>query len=274
MSGFKMNLVFGLVNIPVRYKTLTRSIKPVSARLLCPQHHEIVNQRYVCSVGTEQEHLLERSELVKGYPHPDDPTRLVVVDPDVIDTLTEERTGTAEIQCVIDPALIDPAYFEKTILLWAEAGAERAFDLFANALRMEQRAALVTTVLSKQTRQLVLRFSETFGTVLGHVCYFTSMIRTEDVEKAKGSVAATPPTAKELEIARTLMRTLEGTFDPQDVADTYTPLLQQAIRDAADGKKAKKAVAKKTRHEAELLQALMASLEEVKGTRKRTKERR
>jgi len=48
--GYKLNLAFGLVNVPVRYKPLNEAGSTISAKTLCPEHHEPVKAGlWVCS---------------------------------------------------------------------------------------------------------------------------------------------------------------------------------------------------------------------------------
>lgn len=265
--GKKLTLTFGLVSIPLRYKPLSEgSSGGVSAKMMCPEHELTLNQGpYVCGRGTEGEHTIERADIVKGYPHPDEAKQLVIVDPSVLEEFAEERTGDAEIDRIVDVGSIDPAYFDKVYVVWPGDGknAERSFDLLATVLRESGKAAVTTAVLSKQTRTIVFRWSEEFDCLIAHVCRFRSEIRLADVQVV-GAVAAQreEPSEAELDLARQIFATLEGEFDPADVDDEWTPAVQNAIRQAAGGKTApKKAETKKVVEPAgDLMATLNASL--------------
>lgn len=262
--GNKLNLAFGLVNVPVRYKPLADTAKTVSAKLTCPEHGPELKQGYTCSVGTDHEHAIERADIAKSYPHPDS-GELVVVDPAVLEEFAESRTGNAQIEKIVDATTIDPAYFDKVYLVWPDAGGEDAFDLLAAVLRSEQRAAVTTTVISKQTQTVVFRWSEELECLLAHVCRFTTNIRHADVETVKAvSATRTAPPANQVEAAKALFASLAGEFDPSEVEDEWTPLVQDAIRQAAGGKVPAKAAAKPSAKASDLMGALMASVEATK----------
>lgn len=258
----KLTLGFGLVNVPVAMKPLNETQRSVPGKNMCPTHGPTINQRNVCCVGTADEHVLEYAELVKGYPHPDDPKQFVEVDPSVIEEIAESGNGMAKIERIVDATTIDAAYFDKVYLCWPQEGGEAAFDLIAAVLRSEGRAAVTTTVLSKQTRMVVFRWSEEFGCLLAHVCRFGTELRQADVGLVKlGAGARTEPTTAQFDAARTLLHTLSGEFDPAEVEDTWTTMMQDAIRAAAGGKTFTPAKAQAVDSSSDLMASLMASLE-------------
>lgn len=250
-----MNLGFGLVNFTIRYKPLTEGGSTISAKTLCPEHHIPVKQgEWVCTEG----HNVARDEVIKGYPHPDS-GEYVIVDPSVLDEFAESRTGDASIERIVDPSTIDPAYYDKVYLV---DGATDAYDLFCAYLRTTKKAAVTKTVISKQTQTVVFRWSEDFDCLLAHVCRFTSQIRLGDVASVKGAASMrTAPPKEALELAKQIFAGLEGTFDPTDVEDEWTPAVQDAIRQAAGGKAIPKAAAKKAAAPAsDLMATLTASV--------------
>jgi len=240
----KLNLSFGLVTVPIRYKPLAESKSGgVSAKMMCEEHHAALNQgAMVCSRGTADEHTVERGDIVKGYPHPDNPKQFVIVDPSVLDEFAESRTGDAAIKRIVDFSSIDPAYFDKVYTVWPGDGdrAAQSFDLFASVLREGGKAAVTTTVISKQTRTVIFRWSDDLGCLIAHVCRFQSQIRLGDVEVV-GAVAErrAKPSEEELGLARQILSSLEGEFDPGEITDTWTPAIQDAIRQVGSGQEIK-----------------------------------
>jgi DNA end-binding protein Ku len=261
--GSKLTLGLGLVNVPVAYKPLNETQRPVPGKLMCPEHGPQLAQGYTCCSGTEHEHAIESAEIVKGFPHPDDPATFVPVDPAVLEEIAESRTGSAQIERIVDASSIDAAYFEKVYLVWPQEGGEAAFDLLAAVLKTEGKAAVTTTVMSKQTRTLVFRWSDELECLLAHVCRFDSQIRHHDVEIVKNATSARPAApAEQLHAARMLLTSLEGEFDATEVDDEYTPLLRDAIRAAASGAtfETKKAASAPAASATDLMASLMASL--------------
>jgi len=269
--GSKLTLAFGMVSVPVRYKPVTETKRPVSATLMCPEHGPSLKQHYKCSQDTPDEHEIEKSEIVKGYPHPDDSSKLVEVDPSVLEEFAESRTGMATITKTVDVDEIDPAFFDKTYLVWPDAGGEAAFDLLSIALAEDRRAAVVTTPLGKQTRMMVFRWSEELECVLAHVLSFTSQLRLADVEKVQSSTRnREAPPSDQVALAKQLLASIHGEFDAEEVEDTYTPLVHDAIRQVAKGDKviSRKAEEAPATGTADLMAALQASVEAAKPVKK------
>ena len=263
--GYKLNLAFGLVNVPVRYKPLNETTTAVAAKMTCAEHGPELKQGYTCSVGTDHEHAIERADIVKSYPHPDT-GQLVIVDPSVIDEFAESKSGNAQIERIVDVSSIDPVYFDKVNLVWPDAGGEPAFDLLTAVLRDEKKAAVTTTVMQKQTQTVVFRWSEELGCLVAHVCRFTTNIRHGDVETVKAIAATrTAPPKEQVAAAKALFATLEGEFDPSAVEDTYTPAVQDAIRQVAAGQPVEvTAKAAPIAKADDLMATLMASIETTK----------
>lgn len=233
-SSKKLVLTFGLVNVPIRLKPHSETSSPIAAKTLCPEHHVPLKQgAWECPNG----HQVARTDPVKGYPHPDNRKQLVVMDPKTLDEYAEERTGNAEIKKIVDVSTIDPAYFDKCYIVDVGEGpnAQQPFDLLKIVLRDEGKAAVTTTVMNKRTRTMIFRWSEELG-LLAHVCLFRSQIRLGDVE-AVNAVAALrePPSAEMIELAKGIFASLEGEFDPGEVEDDYLTLVQDAIRQTAEG---------------------------------------
>jgi DNA end-binding protein Ku len=272
----KLSLGFGLVSIPIRYKALAESKKPISGKLICPDHKETTPQLYQCGKGTDHEHLLTRGETISAFPHPDDKNQLVVVDPDVQKEFELSRTGEAAIESVVDVGLIDPIYFDTTYLVDADnegADAGLRFDIFAYTLRDEKLAAVTTTVISKQTRTVIFRWSEELECLVAHVCRFQSWIKLGEVQGVKDRAShREAPGEAYLEMGKQFFATLPNEFDPGEVDDQWTPMMQDAIRQAAGGR-VTTTVRTKTeapKPAADLLAALTASVAAAKKSVKKT----
>lgn len=239
-ASANFTLKFGLVTIPVSVKPLLESLKTkVSGTTLCLEHMEKVSQRYICGEGSDHEHLLTKGECGLGYETEKKSGQYVVLDDGVIDEIVLERTGDLEIERLAPVSTIDPTFFEKPYLVWPQsAAAATAFDLLAALLRRENRAAVVRGVMNKRTRTLVFMWSAYHETLVAFICAYTSQVRERDIELARRGLAERgDPDPKMIDAAMPILASLDGDFDPQDNEDEYTPLMLQAIADAAAGKK-------------------------------------
>ena len=274
LRGRKLTVSFGLVNVPVRYKPLTETERPVPGKLMCPEHGPTINSKLVCSVGTDEEHMLERDEAKRGFPHPEK-GGYVVVEKEKLKELEEARDGIGLISKIVPLDEIDPAYFEKAYLLWPEPGGEQGFDLLSAYLAGEGKVAQVETVMGKQTKTVLLRWSTEFQALLGHVVHFTEQLRHADADLVftAASKRAEPAPAM-LEAAGALFATLEGEFDATEAVDQYTPLLQNAIRAADKGEEYKPPVVEEAAPVEDIMAALEASVEMQKTAKKPAKKKK
>lgn len=231
-----LTIGFSFVSVPVSIKPIAESGRAVSGKYVCPQHGPNIAQRYLCSEGTPQEHLLAQGEQVTAYEHPDKKGEYVIVESDVLKALEEEKTGEVEVSQIVDAESIDPLFFDKSYLVWPQPGKEKYYDLFAATLREQGRAAVSTVILTKQTVTLVIRWSETTQTLVAHTTRFESQVRWADAKLVSDYAGERPaPKEAELELARQVMESLYGEFQPGEMVDNFTPLMQEAVRSAASG---------------------------------------
>lgn len=264
-ASANLSVSFGLVNVPFAMRPLAETAKEVQGKYTCPDHGVLPSgsQRYICSEGSKDEHLLKLGDLITSYPHPDNPDQYVSVDKSVLSEIAEERNGVIDVQTIVDAGAIDPVYFDKTYLCWPQKGGEQAFDLFAEVLRTENKAAVSTVVLFKQTVSVVIRWSPEVDALVAHTCRYHAQLRWNDVGLVQaGAAGRGVPSQQHLDAARTLLASMEGEFDTSGVVDTYTPMLKDAIRAAAGDK----TISAPVRPEApapaaDLLGALMASVQ-------------
>ena len=235
--GTKLSLGFGLMTVPVQVKLLHETTKPVPGKRLCPVHGAALATQTVCSAGTKWEHVLGTGEAVTGYPHPDDKNRIVPVDPEWLKSLEEQKTGVAQIEAVVAPDTLDPVYLGQTFLVWAQPEGTALFDLLCELLRSQNKAAVVSTVLRRQTQMIAFRWCEELDCLIGEVARYSNEIRHADVELVRQAAAARDTTVDKtmLGLAKQLLESLGAdTFAASEVEDQWTPVLNEAIR-AADG---------------------------------------
>jgi len=241
-SGARLSLGFGLMTVPVSMKLLHETTKPIPGKGLCPVHASqfgaTLSTKTVCGAGCEHEHELDTGEKATGYLHPDDKSRYVIVDQEWLKSLEEEKTGTAQIEAVIDPDTLDPVYLGQVFLVWAQEGGEALFDLLCELLRTEGKAAVVSTVRAKQTQMIAFRWSNELGCLVGQVVRYSNELRYADVDLVTAAAAdrGTKVDKTMLGLAKQLLETLGADeFDAGEVKDEWTPVLEEAIRRSDDG---------------------------------------
>lgn len=258
-SGSKMTLGLAgnpLISVGMRMAPLVPSTAGrLAAHNYCVDHDERVKSRYVCATTGEQ------VETYSGY---EIDGKIVSIEKE---SLGLDDTKRIELEALVDPAGIDPLYFEKAYALWPDEGQELALDQMAAALRVSGKAAIGTTVLSGSTRAIVVRWSAQARCLIAHVCTYDERIAWNDVEaivsgqSQRGGVedAQAAATAKLLE------QTLGTEFAFDEVEDDYGVELEAAVEAAAKGvERPVKAAAPQMAPVLDLTAALQAAVEQVK----------
>ena len=270
-----MTIGFGMVNVAVSYRSLVDNARPVPGKGLCPVHGDALKSVSLCSQGTGDEHVLANTDKLTAYPHPDDPGRLVVVDAEAVKSLSEARSKYGEITSVVDATSIDSAYTEKALLFWPQAGAEQAFDLLAAVLKAEGKAAIVEVVMYKQTEKLAVRWHEELGCLVGETIRFEQKIRHADAELVRRAAEERGEVDERmLAAAKPLLDAMGGVFDADEAQDTWTPLMQDAIRAADKGETFEAPAQPEAAPVIDLMEALRASVEAAKPKAEKPKGRK
>lgn len=235
----KKEIALGLLGVKVVFKNLekTDTETKISANRICPQHREQVKQQNQCaSCKTAVTPILAYN--VGG--------KFVDIDPAVIDSLVADKQVDLTIEAVTPLDKIDPIYFKESFFVFPdpEGGDSQAqrYDLLGAALKKTNRAAIGNGVIgrSKSTEMVVIRWSdkanEGAGCLVAHTCRYTTGIRWSEIDMVYDAAAArAKPDPKLLDMAVTVVESLDGPFDPTAVADTFTPALRDLLDKAAAG---------------------------------------
>jgi DNA end-binding protein Ku len=217
---------FGLVNVPVKLMTAT-SPKDVRFHQLHDADGGRISQKRVCSVDGEE---VDFQHIVKGYDLGGG--RYVIVDPDELASIDVEANRTIDIEEFVDLADIDPVYFEKSYYLVPDGRAEKPYALLVETMTRSGKVALGRFVL--RTKQYLATLRARDGVlVLATMLYADEVV--DPGELAVPTVAETAPSEKELDMARQLVESLSGPFEPGKYQDDYRDKVLALIEAKADG---------------------------------------
>src|SRR5438876_7733500 len=121
-------LTFGLISMPVRLFSGARGSR-VSFHMLHRDDHARVKQQLYCP---NDERVLERSEIVKGYEFRKG--EYVIVEPEEIKKIEPKTAKAMEILEFVKAEEIDPVYFEASYYLMPEEPGKRPYALLQRAL--------------------------------------------------------------------------------------------------------------------------------------------
>ncbi len=248
---------FGLVQVPVRIVTATRS-RDVSFNQLEEGTGSRIRYRKV-SDQTGEEVTADR--IVKGYEI--SKGRYVLVEPDEIASLQPKAGHTIDIEEFIDLDQIDPVYFEQPYYLQPDDKGVKAYRLLVEVMAEQRKVAIGRVVMRSKERLVAIRPLD------GVLCLST--LRYADEVLARDALVpddAAEPSEKERVMARQLVETLAvDEFDIGQFHDAYREQLLELIERKAAGESiVSSPVAEAPAKVLDLVAALEASLNRASTT--------
>jgi len=250
---------FGLVTVPVKlYSAVSR--KTVRFHQLDSEGGVRIAQRRVNPVTGEE---VPWERLVKGYEIA--PEKYVLVDPEELEALEPEKTRTIDIEDFVDLSEIDPVLYDHPYYLAPGPGGAKPYRLLLDAMAETGKVGIATVVIRSKQHLVALR---PMGDVLGMA---TMLFADEVVDPDRLDDLPDPgdikTTDKELAIAKQLVESLAGDFDPGKYRDTYREEVLELIERKAAGEEIaiQPAPEEKPAEVPDLMSALQASLDEVRS---------
>jgi DNA end-binding protein Ku len=247
---------FGLVNVPVRMFAAIAS-KDVRFHQLHAKDHVRIQQRRVCTLDGDE---VPYEEVVKGYEI--EPDRYVTVTQEELDAVAPRATRSIEIEEFVELSEIDPMLYEHSYYLVPGDGAAKAYTLLLRAMEDSGKVALGRVVI--RTKQYLAAIRPVDNVLaLATMSFADEVVPQSDIPGVDG---AAEPAARELEMAKTLVESLSGPFEPERYQDDYRLRLLDLIEKKSKGRKIVAAPAEEQPAEVvDLMAALEASLAAAKS---------
>ena len=247
---------FGLVSIPVRFYSATKS-EDIHFNLLHSSCGTRVNRKWWCPY---HEQIVESDELIRGYAVTKN--KFVTFSDEEMEALETDDNRALDITEFVDLEEIDPIFYEKAYFLGPAPGGGKTYKLLATAMKKENKVAVARWVAAGKEHLVVLRPYEK-GLIL-HTMYYADEVRdfsVIDIEDA-------PVREKEVQLAEMLINELtEKKFNPLAFKDEYRERLLDRIKEKARGKTiiAEEKEEEKTAEVVDIMEALRRSLEKGRG---------
>ena len=219
-------ITFGLVSIPVRFYTATKS-EDIHFNLLHESCGTRVNRKWWCP---HHEKIVDSDELIRGYAL--SKNKYVTFTDEEIETLETDDNRALEIVEFVMLDQIDPVFFEKAYFLGPAPGGGKTYKLLSTAMKKEGKVALAQWVASGREHLVVIRPYED-GIIL-HTMYYADEVRDFDAIEGEGGGEVRE---KEMKLAEMLINELsEKKFNPVQFKDEYRERLLDRIRAKSHGK--------------------------------------
>jgi DNA end-binding protein Ku len=250
-SGY---LTFGLISMPVRLFSGARGTR-VSFHMLHRDDNVRIKQQLFCP---EDQRVVERSEIVKGYEYRKG--EYVVVEPDEIKKIEPKTAKAMEIMEFVRQDEVDPIYFESSYYMAPEEAGRRPFALLSRAMEETNYVGIAKLTMHNREYMVFLRPHKE-GMIL-HTMYY------QDEVRVMPEVGAPQTELKEAEVkvAHQLIEALAAKFEPEKYHDTFEDNMRKLIQAKLEGREV--APVEKPRKPApvvDLMAALKQSLAHMEG---------
>ena len=251
---------FGLVTVPVKlYSAVSR--KSVRFHQLNESTGvRIAQKRLDPSTGEE----VAYDEIVKGFEIA--PDKYVVIEPAELEALDPKKTRSIDIEDFVDLDEIDPIFYDHPYYLAPGAGGGKPYRLLVEAMRETNKVGIAKVVIRQKESLVALRPMD--GDVLG----MATLIFADEVVDAEGiddldAAREAEVNDRELAIAKQLVESLAGAWEPEKYRDTYREEVLALIERKAAGEEIAVQPAKEEEGAPvpDLMSALKASLDAVRG---------
>ena len=213
-------------------------------------------------VDQETGRPVEADDQVKGYEVA--PNEYVVLEPDEIAAAVPESDKALSIEAFVRCEAIDTIFLDRPYYLRPSSpAAEEAFGLLREGLRAKKVAALARTVLFRRAQTLLIR-PHSEGLVASTL-NFDYEVRS--AEEAFHDIPAMKIEGEMLDLAKHIIATKRGKFDPSEFKDRYEMALAELVRAKMEGKPIEHRKAPTPAKVVNLMEALRQSAG-VKGTGK------
>jgi DNA end-binding protein Ku len=248
-SIWKGHLTFGMVSFPVRLFTAARS-ETVSFNQLHKEDHSRVKQVLYCQT---EDKPIPRSEIVKGYEY--EKGKYVVVDDEDIKKVAPKTAKVMEILEFVKGDDVDPVFLESSYYMAPDEGGEKPYALLFETMKLTKYYGVAKIAMHNREHVVILRPGGR-GMVLHTMYYADEVRRSEEFRTDAANLKD-----KELALAKMLVESLAGEFEPEKYHDSYRDNLKTMIQAKIEGHKVVETPETHIAPVIDIMEALKKSLE-------------
>ncbi len=258
---WKGYLSFGLVSFPVRLFTAARP-ETVHFHMLHAKDDSRVKEVWYCA---QEDKPISRDEIVKGYEY--EKGQYVEITDQELKKIAPPTATVMEIQQFVRAGEVDPIFLEKSYYVAPEEAVSKPYALLLRAMSDTKTYAVAKVTMHGREHIVIIRPTET-SMVLHTMYYVDELHQANKIAAPKNSFSA-----KEMDMAKKLIDTLESPFRPEEYHDTYRENVEKLVEAKQKGRTIAAVKQPKPAPVVDILTALQRSLEQTAGAKKQTKTR-
>jgi DNA end-binding protein Ku len=252
--NWKGYLKLSLVSCSIALYPATSSSERVSFNQL---NKNTGNRIRYKKVDAETQEEVESADIIKGYPV--DKNVYVRIEDEEIEALQVESTHTIEIDKFVPAEQIDSRFFDSPYYIVPNDNVgQDAFAVIRDAMKGKGTVGVGRVVISKRERPIIV---EPFGKgIPGMTLRYPCEVRKEDEYFAE--IPDVKVTAEMLKLAKHIVETKTGDFDPGEFVDQYETAVVELLKQKQAGKVVTKTAARApVRQEGNIIDLLKRSME-------------
>jgi len=214
-------------------------------------------------IDSETEKLVEKEQQTKGFEIENG--QYIIIDPDEVAATIPESNKTLKVEAFIRCSDVDDVYFDKPYYLTPDKIGFDAFSALRDGMRKSEVAAIARAVLFRRMRTVLIRPH-------GKGLIATTLNFDYEVRSSKKAFEEMPKIKIEgemLDLAKHIISTKKGEFDPATFDDRYEAALEEMVKAKIEGK----ALPKRKKVEVSKPNDLLAALRESAGVMKVSKDK-
>ncbi len=235
---------------PVALYTAASTSERVSFHLVNRKTGNRLNREFVDSDTGKP---VAREDQVKGYEVASG--AYVSFSEDEIAAAVPESDKTLNVLCFVACDAIDDVYLDRPYYLAPTDDNQEAFTLLREAMHLEKVGAIAEAVLFRRARKLLIRAYD--DGLLATTLNFDYEVRS--TKEAFSDIGSFKFDEEMLELAKHIIDTKMGSFDPAGFDDRYDAALEDLIKAKIAGKPFKKPAQTKSAQVIDLKEALRKS---------------
>jgi DNA end-binding protein Ku len=251
---WKGSISFGLVTLPINLVSATEAGEALTFNLLHRKDKSRIIEKRFCK---KEDVEVPWNDIVKGYQYAKD--QYVVITDEDFEKVRVPATQTFEIRKFVPAAEVEDLYFNYPYYVTPQGrSAVKGYALLRDALRATGKLAIGTIVLRQREHLAALE-------PVHDALVLTTMRFAHEIRQAKDlglPAAGKGWSESEMKLARQLLDTLSGEWDPADYRDTYSEALRRVIEAKVKGKEPTAAELPARARVTDLMEALKRSLKE------------
>ncbi|MBY2916967.1 Ku protein [Rhizobium leguminosarum] len=226
-AQWKGFLKFGEVSCGVALYTAASTSDRITFNTINKATGNRVNRIFVDS---ETEDPVPKEAQTKGFEIENG--QYIIIDPEEVSAAIPESNKTLEVEAFIPCSDVDDVYFDKPYYLTPDKMGGDAFAALRDAMKKSMVAAIARTVLFRRMRTVLIR-PHGKGLIASTLNYDYEV---RSSEKAFEEMPKLKIQGEMLDLAKHIISTKKGEFDPATFDDRYEAALADLVKAKLEGK--------------------------------------